>query len=95
MTPAQFLARMKKRDVAPAYLFLGTEAYQRRICREALLQAALGDAAREDAVTRYDLGAATLAEVLSLDPHHQGAAMHRRMAPFFTRQPVGEARFQL
>ncbi|SDL97049.1 DUF5107 domain-containing protein [Siphonobacter aquaeclarae] len=49
-------------------------------------QLGLGEAAAGDA---------TLAEVLSLDPHHQGAAMHRRMAPFFTRQPVGEARFQL
>ena len=64
MTPAQFLSRMKKREVAPAYLFLGSESYQRRICREALLRAALGDADRENGVTRYDLNEATLAEVI-------------------------------
>ena len=64
MTPAQFLARMKKREIAPAYLFLGTEAYQRRICREALLGGVLGEAERENAVTRYDLGDAALAEVI-------------------------------
>ena len=35
MTPAQFLARMKRKEIAPAYLFLGAEAYQGRRCREA------------------------------------------------------------
>ncbi len=64
MTPAQFLVRMKKREVAPAYLFLGPETYQRRICREALLRGALGEAERENAVTRYDLNDASLAEVI-------------------------------
>jgi DNA polymerase-3 subunit delta len=64
MTPAQFLGRMKKRDLAPAYLFAGVEAYQRRACREALFVAALGDADRENAVTRYDLNESELAEVL-------------------------------
>src|SRR6478672_2908483 len=64
MTPAQFLSRMKKREIAPAYLFLGSEAYQRRACRDALLGAALGDADRESAFTRYDLNEATLAEVI-------------------------------
>src|SRR6476469_3736891 len=64
MTTAQFLARMKKREIAPAYLFVGSEAYQRRLCREALLRAALGDADRDNAVTRYDLTEAELAEVI-------------------------------
>ena len=64
MTPAQFLARMKKREIAPAYLFLGTEAYQRRICREALLCAALGETDRDNAVTRHDLNESSLAEVI-------------------------------
>jgi DNA polymerase-3 subunit delta len=64
MTPAQFLGRMKKRELAPAYLFVGPEAYQRRTCREALLQAALGDADRDNAVTRYDLNEVELAEVI-------------------------------
>jgi DNA polymerase-3 subunit delta len=64
MTPAQFLARMKKREVAPAYLFVGPEAYQRRMCRESLLRAALGEADRESAITRYDLTQSALAEVV-------------------------------
>jgi DNA polymerase-3 subunit delta len=64
MTPAQFLSRMKKRDFAPAYLFLGVEAYQRRQCREALLTAALGDEGRDNGLTRYDLTQSELAEVL-------------------------------
>src|SRR5581483_9768345 len=64
MTPAQFLGRMKKREFAPAYLFVGSEVYQRRACREALLRAALGDADRDNAVTRYDLNEVELAEVI-------------------------------
>jgi DNA polymerase-3 subunit delta len=64
MTPAQFLARMKKRELSPAYLFVGPEVYQRRACREALLEAALGDADRDNAVTRYDLNETELAEVI-------------------------------
>src|SRR5215470_16661292 len=64
MTPAQFLSRMKKKELAPAYLFVGVEAYQRRACREALLRAALGDADRDNAVTRYDLNEVELAEVI-------------------------------
>jgi len=64
MTPAQFLARMGRRDLAPAYLFLGPEAYQRRRAREALLKAALGGPDRENALTHYDLTETALAEVI-------------------------------
>lgn len=64
MTPAQFLARMQRRDLAPAYLFLGPEAYQRRRAREALLKAALGGADRENSLTQYDLMETALAEVI-------------------------------
>ena len=64
MTPAQFLSRMKKREIAPAYLFIGPDFYQRRICREALLQAALGDADRENAVAAYDLAEVEIAQVI-------------------------------
>ena len=55
---------MKRREIAPAYLFVGSEVYQRRICREALLRAALGEADRDNAVTRYDLNEVELAEVI-------------------------------
>src|SRR5438270_7862720 len=64
MTTAQFLARMIKREIAPAYLFVGPEAYQRKNCREALLRAALGETDRDNAVTRYDLNETELAEVI-------------------------------
>jgi DNA polymerase-3 subunit delta len=64
MSPAQFLARMERREIAPAYLFLGPEGYQRRRAREALLDAALGAGDRENALTRYDLAETALAEVL-------------------------------
>ncbi|HLY19186.1 MAG TPA: DNA polymerase III subunit delta [Bryobacteraceae bacterium] len=64
MTPAQFLARMERRDLAAAYLFLGPEAYHRRRARRALLNAALGGAAQENGVTHFDLAHTALAEVI-------------------------------
>jgi DNA polymerase III subunit delta len=64
MTPAQFLSRMQRREVGPAYLFLGPEAYQRRRAREGLLRAALGEAERESLLTQYDLADTALAEVI-------------------------------
>jgi DNA polymerase-3 subunit delta len=41
MTPAQFLTRVKKKDIPPVILFLGQEGYNRRRCRDAVV-AALG-----------------------------------------------------
>ena len=64
MTSAQFLTRMERGEIAPAYLFLGPEAYQRRRARAALLKAALGAAGRENAVTQYDLTETALAEAI-------------------------------
>ena len=64
MTPAQFLTRTERGEIAPAYLFLGPEAYQRRRARAALLKAALGAAGRENAVTQYDLAETPLAEAI-------------------------------
>ncbi len=63
MTPAQFLARMKRKEIAPAYLFLGSEAYDRLRAREALMAAVLGDD-REAGLTRHDLAETPLAEVI-------------------------------
>ncbi len=63
MTPAQFLARMKRKEIAPAYLFLGAEAYGRLRAREALVAAVLGDD-REAGLTRHDLAETPLAEVI-------------------------------
>jgi DNA polymerase-3 subunit delta len=39
MTPAQFLGRVKRKEVPPLTLFLGQESYNRRRCREALIAA--------------------------------------------------------
>src|SRR5207302_5214043 len=64
MSPDQFLARMKKGGIAPAYLFLGLEAYDRRRCREALLDAMLAPEEREEGLTQYDLREATLPDVI-------------------------------
>jgi DNA polymerase-3 subunit delta len=57
MTPAQFLARMERGEMAPAYLFLGQESYHRRRARAALLKAF-------NAITQYDLSGTALAEVI-------------------------------
>src|SRR2546423_286241 len=59
MSPAQFLARMKRQEMEAAYLFLGAEAYERRKCREALI-AASGEAE----VAQHDLSEVSLAEVI-------------------------------
>jgi DNA polymerase III subunit delta len=42
MTPAQFLARVKRNEIPPVCLFLGQESYNRRRCREALVTASKG-----------------------------------------------------
>ena len=63
MTPAQFLARVKRGEIAPAYLFLGSEGYDRRRAREALLAAVLGGE-RESGLTQYDLGETPLAAIV-------------------------------
>jgi DNA polymerase-3 subunit delta len=42
MTPAQFLARVKRNETPPLCLFLGQEGYNRRRCREALASARQG-----------------------------------------------------
>ena len=59
MTAAQVLARLKKRELAPALLLLGTEAYQRRRIKESLTA---GFA--EGAVAQWDLSEISLAAIL-------------------------------
>lgn len=62
MTPEQFLARIAKQPPVPAYLFAGPEAYERRLCKQALAERVLGG--ERAGMTQMDLENATLAEVL-------------------------------
>jgi DNA polymerase III subunit delta len=64
MSPDQFLGRMKKAPIAPAYLFLGVEAYGRARCREALLNAMLAPDEHEQGLVQYDLRESSLADVI-------------------------------
>ncbi len=64
MSPDQFLAKIAKQPPAPAYLFLGQEGYQRKLCRDALLARVLPGEAREEGFTQVDLDESSLNEVL-------------------------------
>ncbi len=64
MIPEQFLARIAKQPPAPAYLFLGQEGYQRRLCKDALLERVLPGAARAEGFTSIDLAETSLSNVL-------------------------------
>jgi DNA polymerase III subunit delta len=65
MTPQQFLSQLKQGNLAPVYLFLGPEPYQRDFCRKALIERALPSAEdRENGLTRYDLKEASLPEII-------------------------------
>ncbi len=64
MIPERFLAQISKQNPAPVYLFLGPEAYQRRICKNALLEKVLPGGARVDGLTQVDLDEVSLAQVI-------------------------------
>ncbi len=64
MTPEQFLGRIKRRQVAAIYLFLGPEPYMRRICREALVEQVLPGNSRADGFSIVDLSETNLTAVL-------------------------------
>jgi DNA polymerase III subunit delta len=64
MSPDQFLAQIVKRPPSPVYLFLGQEGYQRRLCKDALLDRLLPGEARNDGFAQTDLENITLSEVL-------------------------------
>ena len=64
MTPEQFIARIAKQAPEPVYLFLGPEGYQRRLCKEALLNKVLPGDARASGFTQSDLENTSLTEVL-------------------------------
>ncbi len=64
LTPDQFVARIAKQPPSPAYLFLGQEGYQRRLCKNALLDRILPGELRSDGLTQTDLESTTLSEIL-------------------------------
>ncbi len=64
MTPEQFVARIAQQPPAPAYLFLGQEGYQRRVCKDALLNRVLPGDLRAGGLTQTDLENTTLRELL-------------------------------
>jgi DNA polymerase III subunit delta len=64
VTPAQLAARLKKGEFAPAYVFAGPEAYQRRQLKQLLIDTVLGEDGRENGLTQYDLGETDLSTIL-------------------------------
>src|SRR2546427_994665 len=64
MTPAQFVSRIKRREIGPAYLFLGAEDYERKRCRDFLVTTLLKPEEREAGITQYDLNDNSLAQVV-------------------------------
>ena len=64
MTPAQFLGALKRSGPAAAYLFLGSEAYDHRRAKHALVETHLTPEERQEGITHYDLSRATIAEVI-------------------------------
>jgi DNA polymerase-3 subunit delta len=64
MLPEQFLTKLSKEPPAPAYLFLGQEGYQRRLCKEALLERVLPGETIAEGLTAIDLAETSLSKVL-------------------------------
>ena len=64
MTPDDFLTQLKANRVAPAYLFLGPDAWRRDECRNALIEKALPQEDREQGYSRLDLDEVSLTDAL-------------------------------
>jgi len=64
MSPEQFLAKLAKERPQPAYLFIGSEGYQRKLCKDALIQRVLPGTARAEGLTQSDLESTSLRAVL-------------------------------
>ncbi len=64
MTPEQFTARIAKQPLASAYLFVGQEGYQRRVCKQALVTRVLRESGTDGGLTQVDLENLTLSDVL-------------------------------
>jgi DNA polymerase III subunit delta len=64
MTPDDLLSQLKANKVAPAYLFLGPDAWRRDECRKALIEKALPEEDRDRGYGRLDLDEVSLTDVL-------------------------------
>ena len=64
MTPDALLSELKANKIAPAYLFLGPDAWRRDECRKVLIEKALPAADREHGSIRLDLDEVSLADAL-------------------------------
>jgi DNA polymerase-3 subunit delta len=64
VTPSDFLKSIEKQPPRPIYLFVGPEAYMRRLCRRALVERTLQEADRASGVIRHDLEETTVDAVL-------------------------------
>lgn len=64
MTPAEFISELKEGPPAPVYLFLGSEAYRRTICRQRLVEKVLSEEEREAGLSRLSLDEHPLVEVI-------------------------------
>jgi DNA polymerase III subunit delta len=64
MTPDDLLSALKANKLAPAYLFIGPDAWRRDECRKMLIEKALPEEDREQGYTRLDLDEVSLNEAL-------------------------------
>jgi DNA polymerase-3 subunit delta len=65
MTPEQLQSAISKgQPLAAAYLFLGQEGYQRKLCKDALLERVLPGDAKTEGLTQLDLEEITLREII-------------------------------
>ena len=64
MTPDALLSELKANKIAPAYLFLGPDAWRRDECRKVLIEKALPAADREHGSIRLDLDEVSLTDAL-------------------------------
>ncbi len=64
MLPSDFVRSLTAGPPNPVYLFLGAEAYRRRVCRRKLIARALPESERDSGVTRHDMESVPLAEII-------------------------------
>lgn len=64
MTPEQFLSKLARQPAAPVYLFLGSESYYRRLCKDAVLDKLLPGGSRAEGLTQIDLEQMPLSRVI-------------------------------